>query len=498
MQKYFVGIDLGTGSTKAIAVNELGVTLAAVQKKYPTIVPLQGYSEQNPELIWQAVVYCINKIIADTGHSPQAICFSSAMHSIIPVNKNGEPLMNAILWADSRSGNIATAMRESDDGEEIYKHTGTAVYAMSPLCKLIWLRENQSQIFNAAHKFISIKEYIWFKLFNVYEIDYSMASATGMFDILELRWYSKSLEKAGINVSHLSAPVDTTYYRKGIRTDELSSLLTDTAFVTGASDGCCANLGGGAIKPGIAALTIGTSGAVRISSTKPIYNYKAMTFNYLLNSEVFICGGAVNNGGNAVDWLIKNFLELPEVNEGAYKQLFTGIESIKPGSDGLLFLPYLFAERAPVWDTKSSASFINISAMHRREHFLRAAIEGICFALYDVLKAVEQPEQPIQHIVISGGFITSDVWVKILADITGKRLVISQTDDASAMGAVYLAMDALGFSRDLLPHNLNNKHKVVEPDMELHRFYDQLFNVYRNLYSSIKASVHRLYDLNHL
>ncbi|HEK22329.1 gluconokinase [Mucilaginibacter sp.] len=496
MRMYFVGIDLGTGSTKAIAIDETGNTLASVNKHYPTISPQQGYSEQDPELIWQAFVYCLKKITADVGYPPNAISFSSAMHSLVPVNQNGEALMNAILWADGRSGDIAAKLRESDEGEEIYRHTGTAVYAMSPLCKLIWLRENQPQIFSATHKFISIKEYVWFKLFNVYEIDYSIASATGMFDILELRWYAKSLEKAGINASFLSAPVDTMHYRTGVTNEDIKSLFTHTTFVIGASDGCCANLGGDAIKPGVAALTIGTSGAVRISSNRPIYNYKAMTFNYLLRSKVFICGGAVNNGGAAVDWLIKNFLGLPETNEEAYNQLFSSIEKIKPGSDGLIFLPYLFAERAPVWDAKSSASFINISAMHRKEHFLHAALEGICFALYDVLKAVEQPEEPIQHIVISGGFIASATWVKMLADITGKRLVISQTDDASAIGAIYLAMEALGLDTPALPNNTGNV--IVEPDMELHRFYDRLFDVYSKLYENIKASVHQLYDLNQL
>ncbi|PAW94551.1 gluconokinase [Mucilaginibacter sp. MD40] len=496
MRMYFVGIDLGTGSTKAIAIDETGNTLASVNKHYSVISPQQGYSEQDPELIWQAFVYCLKKITADVGYPPSAISFSSAMHSLVPVNQNGEALMNAILWADGRSGDIAAKLRQSDEGEEIYRHTGTAIYAMSPLCKLIWLRDNQPQIFNTAHKFISIKEYVWFKLFKVYEIDYSIASATGMFDILELQWYAKSLEKAGINASFLSAPVDTTHYRTGVTNEDVKSLFTHTTFVIGASDGCCANLGGDAIKPGVAALTIGTSGAVRVSSSRPVYNYKAMTFNYLLNSKVFICGGAVNNGGAAVDWLIKNFLGLPETNEEAYKRLFNSIENIKPGSDGLIFLPYLFAERAPVWDAKSSASFINISAMHRKEHFLRAALEGICFALYDVLKAVEQPEEPIQHIVISGGFITSATWVKMLADITGKRLVISQTDDASAIGAVYLAMDALGLDTPVLPNNTENV--VTEPDMELHRFYDRLFDVYRKLYENIKASVHQLYYINQL
>jgi gluconokinase len=213
MRKYFVGIDLGTGSTKAVAVDTEGNTLSTAQYHYITSNPQPGYSEQNPHLIWQAFVLCINDITSKLGSEPIAISFSAAMHSIMPVDKDGAALSDAILWADSRSGDIAESIRVSTQGEDIYRHTGTAIYAMSPLCKLIWLRENSPGLFNKAYKFISIKEYIWYKLFGVFEVDYSIASATGLFDILALSWYDKSLALAGINSEKLSKPVDTETYR---------------------------------------------------------------------------------------------------------------------------------------------------------------------------------------------------------------------------------------------------------------------------------------------
>lgn len=496
MQNYFVGIDLGTGSTKAVAVDAAGKTIATAQSYYPTNNPKPGYSEQNPELIWRAFLNCISKIITNLKQAPKAISFSSAMHSIMPVDENGNALADAMLWSDSRSADVALAIRASADGEDIYRHTGTAIYAMSPLCKITWLRENDPELFDRTHKFISVKEYVWFKLFGAFEVDYSVASAMGMFDILDLKWYHKACALAGVDGTRLSTPVDTGHKRYLTSAEILPGIGTHTAFIIGASDGCCANLGGNAVREGVGALTIGTSGAVRVGGKAPVYNYEAMTFNYLLKAGTFICGGAVNNGGAAVDWLLKSFLKLDTVTEETYKHLFKAIDTVSPGSNGLVFLPYLFAERAPIWDAKSSGAFININFKHQQRHFLRAALEGICFALNDVLNAVEQPERPIEEIVISGGFISSATWVQLLADITGKKLVLLQSDDASAIGAIYLAMEALGVDIQEIVTSEATDRVVILPNAEAHAVYSKIFPVYKKLYSDLKQSVHQLHDLD--
>ncbi|MBB5394224.1 gluconokinase [Mucilaginibacter sp. AK015] len=496
MQNYFVGVDLGTGSAKAVAVNADGKTVAVAQHHYPTNNPKPGYSEQDAERIWQAFVKCIAQITAQLKAAPAAISFSSAMHSIMPVDEHGSAMADAMLWSDSRSADIALRIKASTDGEDLYRHTGTAIYAMSPLCKLVWMRENTGALFKQAHKFISVKEYIWFKLFGVFEVDYSIASATGMFDILELKWYNKALDLAGINSAKLSAPVNTDHTRYLASTGILPGVNTPTAFIIGASDGCCANLGGNAVRPGVGALTIGTSGAVRVGGSAPVYNYGAMTFNYLLNADTFISGGAVNNGGAAVNWLLKDFLKIDNITEEAYQTLFNQLSTVRPGSEGLVFLPYLYGERAPVWDAKSSGAFININFKHQQQHFLRAALEGICFALNDVLLAVESAESRVTELVISGGFISSPIWVQLLADITGKKLVLLQSEDASAIGAIYLAMQALGLDIKQIVNNEAAHKDVIEPNAAAHALYGKIYPIYKKLYSDIRLSVHQLYDLN--
>ncbi|MEO6705148.1 MAG: gluconokinase [Ginsengibacter sp.] len=297
-QQYIIGIDIGTGSTKAIAMNSKGTIIADSQFYYSTQSPKPGYSEQDPEIIWEAFKNCIIKIIDTVKYPPVSISFSSAMHSLIAVNKEKKPISNLITWADTRSERIAEQIRSSKEAKSIYKATGTPIHPMTPLCKIILIRKNQPAVFKNAFKFISIKEFIWFRLFGVYEIDHSIASATGLFNIKTLKWNKASLELCGINSSQLSVPKPTNFIRKNADPSILNSLSlsAETSFCIGASDGCLANLGSYAIDKGTAALTIGTSGAVRIASPKPVFNFQEMTFNYLLDDKIFICGGPVNNG----------------------------------------------------------------------------------------------------------------------------------------------------------------------------------------------------------
>lgn len=494
MEQYILGIDIGTGSTKGVALNLNGVVLASSQHHYPIYQPHPNYSEQNPELIWDAFVKCVQEIVHQLKQAPQAISFSSAMHSLIPVNEHGAALSQMITWADVRSEEIAERIRTSAEGESIYKETGTPIHPMSPLCKLIWLRENQADLFNTTYKFVSIKGYIWHKLFNQFEIDYSIASATGLFDIKKLTWSDDACKLAGVRLDQLSDTVNTTYVRKGL-TDSSARLLgipATTQFVIGASDGCCANMGSYVTQPGTAALTIGTSGAVRITGPQPVYNYQAMTFNYLLDENTYVSGGAVNNGGIAVDWLLKKFLNQSNLNSDSYKSLFKAIDSVPAGSDGLIFLPYLYGERAPIWDANSSGAYLNIQPQHDQNHFLRAALEGICFALNDVLNSLEETSVEVKQINISGGFITSQTWVQILADITGKKLMVLQSEDASAMGAIFLAMQAL-YPDKKLP--VIEKPVLIKPNIDNHKTYTQIFPLYKRLYEDLKASMQMLHQL---
>ena len=494
-EKYIIGTDIGTGSTKTVAMDLKGKIIAHSQIYYSTDEPHPGYSEQDPQIIWNAFVNCIKKIISDVKYPPVSICLSSAMHGLLVLDKNDKPITPLITWADTRSGKIAEKIRQLPEAEELYKATGTPIHSMTPLCKIMWLKENQPEIFNAAFKFISIKEFIWFRLFNVYETDHSIASATGLFNIETFQWNDFSLKLCNINSSQLPELVATDFIRKDLNKEIAASLdiPANTMFCIGASDGCLANIGSYAIEKGTAALTIGTSGAVRIANEKPIFNFEEMSFNYVLDKQTFICGGPVNNGGNIMDWMFETFLKNTDPKEKDFEKFFKLVDTIPSGSKGLLFLPYLYGERAPVWDERSCGLFFGIKPFHTNAYFLRAAIEGICYSMNQVLEMVESSTE-IMQLNVGGGFIQSQIWMKILSDVTGKKLCVIETEDSSAIGAAILNMKALKIIEDydsLQPKN----NMLIEPDMVNHSLHKKYYLVFKNLYPSLKKSMHDVFKI---
>ncbi|MGN6542279.1 MAG: gluconokinase [Ginsengibacter sp.] len=496
-EKYIIGIDIGTGSTKAVAMDSKGTIIGHSQTFYPTQSVHPGFSEQDPEVIWQAFADCIRKIIFHVKYSPLSISLSSAMHSLVVMNKNNKPISPLITWADTRSGDIAQRIRKLPEAENLYQATGTPIHSMTPLCKIIWLKENAPEIFTAAFKFISIKEFMWHKLFKVYEIDHSIASATGLFNIETLKWNHFSLNLCGINSSQLSEIFPTNFLRKNVDSSVLSllNISDETSFCIGASDGCTANVGSYAVEKGTAALTIGTSGAVRIASPEPIFDFASMSFNYLLDEKTFICGGPVNNGGNVVDWLFEAILNNPKPSESDFEHLFKMIETVPAGSEGLIFLPYIFGERAPVWDEKSSGIFFAINSSHTNSFFLRATIEGICYSMKQVMEIVESSTNKIIQLNVGGGFIHSKTWMQILADITGKKLAVVESEDSSAIGAALINMKALKMIDNY--DSLQPKNDfVVEPDLVKHEIYKKYYSVFKNLYKPMKNLMHQDYEMD--
>ncbi len=492
MEKFFLGIDLGTGSVKAVAMDVSGRSLAEASVPYPTMSPSKGYSEQDPMIVWQAFVGCFREIRSAVAGEPAAVALSSAMHSLIPVDQACTPLMNAITWADGRGADIAAALRASPRGEELYHATGTPVYTISLLPRILWLRKHAPGIFAGAHKFISLKEFIWYRLFETWEVDYSMASATGLFNLTHRRWDAGALELAAIDPFRLSEPVPTTFMRTDLSENarRLLNPRPGTPFIIGASDGCLANLGSFAVDHRRAAITIGTSGAVRISSPRPVHNFRAMTFSYILDEDLYICGGPVNNGGLSLEWLVRNFLRQDApLTPHFYEELFGRIAAVPAGSAGLVFLPYLTGERAPVWDTGATGCFFGINLRHTQDHFCRAVLEGVCLALRQVLEIVEDTTQPIEQIQLSGGFTASALWMQMLADILQKPVCRIQANDASAVGAVFLAMKALHVVTGYASLPAGPEH-LLRPDPAKAEIYQKNFEIYKQLYPGLQTLMH--------
>lgn len=446
-----IGVDIGTTSTKAIAYDMAGAALARASVEYPLLTPAPGAAEQDPEQILEAVIDALGAVVRAVGDRPiECVSFSAAMHSLIAVDREHRPLSACITWADTRSGAWAERIKR-EHGLGVYRRTGTPIHPMSPLVKLAWLREAQPAVHAAAAHFISIKEYVFQRFFGRYVVDHSIASATGLFDVTALNWDDEALQIAGIGADKLSPPVTTVETIDGPNGEiaRRTGLRADTRFVVGANDGALANIGVAAIDPGSVAVTIGTSGAIRSIVPKPLTDPRGRTFCYVVAPGLWVIGGPVNNGGVILRWL-RDELAAAEVEAAkrlgidVYDMLTTIAERVPPGADGLLFHPYLAGERAPLWNGDARGSFFGLALNHRREHLIRAVLEGVVLNLHAVFTILEEVAGPTRRLSASGGFARSRVWRQIMADVFDRELLVPESPDSSAFGAAALGMHAIG------------------------------------------------------
>lgn len=493
--KYIIALDIGTSNAKALAFDLSGNMLTDYRIAYPVMNPRPSYAEQDPDRLFEACMDCIAAVVSFMESKYKEIevigvSFSCAMHGLIAVDKSGGLLSNCIIWADTRSEAFAVALRGTPVGHDIYMHTGTPIHPMSPLCKLGWMRQNMEETFANAAKFISVKEYLFYKLFNRYVVDFSIASATGLFDIHKQQWYAPSLEVAGISSDQLSSPVPITYTLSGMDPHyaRRMHLPTQTPFIIGGSDGCLANLGAQAISKGIASVTIGTSGAIRLVSELPVTDPQERLFSYVLSPEMFVLGGAVNNGGNVLQWFQERFVKTEtQALETSIPLLTNEASSVPAGAEGLVFLPYLSGERAPHWNAHAKGVFFGIQTHHQRAHFIRAMMEGIIFGIYSVGKALEETAGNIDVLYVSGGFARSDNWVQMMADVFDKKVLIRNTVESSAVGAAIVGMRALQYIEGYtLAENALTLRAEFYPDKKRHQVYMENYHLFERLYEKLK------------
>jgi gluconokinase len=452
-----IGVDIGTSSTKAVLYDRSGALRARHAVEYPLSTPSPGAAEQDPDQIVAAVVTVLDAVrqALPAGERIACVSFSAAMHSLIAVDGAGAPLTRCITWADARSAPWAERLKQAG-GAAIYRRTGTPIHPMSPLAKLCWLRETQPALFGAAARFISIKEYVFFRLFKRHVVDLSIASATGLLDIGTLQWDREALQVAGVTPERLSALVPTTCVLEGLDAEmaRRTGLAADTPFVVGANDGVLANLGVGAIEPGAVAVTIGTSGAIRTCVGQPLTDPHGRLFCYVLVPGLWVVGGPVNNGGLILRWLRDEFgsAEIETARRlgvDTYDLLTRIAERAGPGAAGLLFHPYLAGERAPLWNADARGSFFGLAMHHRKEHMIRAVLEGVVFNLHAVLGIMEETGVRAERILASGGFARSQLWRQIMADIFDREVVVGQSAEGSCLGAAILGLHAIGAIEEL-------------------------------------------------
>ncbi|MEN7547654.1 gluconokinase [Rapidithrix thailandica] len=484
---YFIGVDIGTTSTKALAVDLSGKVLGSKQQGYPILTPQPHYAEQSPEAYFQAVLSTLRDLVKEvSGEGLVGIGFSCAMHGLMAMDASGKPLTNTLIWADNRSKDYAQELRKGLFAQLLYEQTGTPIHPMSPLCKIAWLRDFQSELFQKTDKFISAKEYVFLRLFGKYVVDYSVASAMGLMNIHRLCWDKEALAFAGIDTQQLSRLVPPTHYEQGLnkRLAEYLGIPVDIPFFIGGSDGCLANWGVGAIHTEETCLTIGTSGALRMFTNQPVIDPEGRTFCYAFDRNQYLVGGPINNGGIALQWFKKNF----GINtEEEFQKLQNEATKLPAGAEGLLFLPYLLGERAPHWNANAKGVFFGMQYEHNPAHFLRAVFEGVSYGLKEIADLLESQQGKVKHIVANGGFTRSGLWLQIVANVFQCEVWVPGCAESSALGAAFIAMKGKGFlqSEKELQEKVKQQKKYL-PDFTCQQVYQQEVDKYKRLYHKIK------------
>ncbi len=466
---------MGTTRVKAIAFSREGRILAALDGSYPMHHPEPGFAEQDPDLILRETIQVLDSLVAKMGVPPMAIVFSSAMHSLMALDEKGSSISPLIIWADNRSGSLADQLRMSEAGRQQYLRTGVPIHAMTPACKLLWINQKKPENLYQAKKYAGIKDYIILRLTGELLTDYSMAGATGLMNLSSLQWDNDTLQSLQINEGQLPEIVSPYTMRRICNSPDYAN-LAGIPIIVGGSDGCLANLGSGAIEGDSFALTIGTSGAIRRTSSVRHVDPEMRTFCYPLDTETFILGGPTNNGGVVFQWLKDQFF-----GDLSIEQMLEGVDRVGAGADGLMFFPYLLGERAPLWDSAARGCYHGIDMAHTRFHFARAAMEGVLMNLREIGSVLAEKEK-ITRIYASGGFTQSPEYVRMLADVFGMDVVLNNTGEAGCIGAALLGLHAIGEIADY--SDLRGFVEIAETvpfNEERHQAYNQHFRRFQKL-----------------
>lgn len=449
---YLIGVDVGTTSTKAILYDEHANVINKFSQGYPLYRDISGMAEEDPQQIGAAVEKVIHDAASqlDFDHDQlMAVSFSSANQSLILLDKRLQPLSRALTWADTRARRQADKLKQTSRGKHFYERTGTPIHPMSPLTKLLWLKEEHPDQLAAATFIGDIKSYLFARFFGVFKVDISIASCTGMMNINTCDWDEEALQETGITRQQLPAIVAGTTQERGLspKATAAMGIPADTPFVYGAFDGALSNLGVGAIKQDTVAITIGTSAGVRVISHQPLIDPQQRLFCYALDRGLWVIGGPLNNGGDVFQWAVEHLVDASAVkneNTDAYTLANNVITNVPAGANGLMFHPFLGGERAPLWNASARGSFFGLTNLHTRADMLRAVLEGINMNIATVFQAVCDLVGQPASVTATGGFSQSPVWRQMLADVLNCPVNIPQAFESGCLGAITVAMKSLG------------------------------------------------------
>ena len=487
--------DAGTTGCKCTVFNIGGEALSSTTVAYPTIYPKPNWAEQDPDVIVSAVFRGINELLAQVSADRIAcVGLSGTMNGCIPVDENGNALANNIIHSDTRTGSQAAKIASVIPGNEFYRLTGNRIDTHYTLPKILWLRENEPDIYAKTKWFLNIKDYIYGKLTGRFGFtDYSDASLTIALDITNRRWADGLLTELGIDPARMPALTrgdDVT--GKVIRSAaSVTGLKTGTPVAMGGGDGACTARGAGVYAPGSAYTYIGSSAWVSQITPEPVFDPEARIFTYLdMDGKSYHVCGTVQTGAAAFNWAMKNLFGIDgDVTE--ISQFENMARQIAPGAEGVLFLPTLMGWRTPYWDDNTRGVLMGFTLYHDRRHIARAVYEGIAYALNACAEVMKECGAPMKSMMLTGGGARSGLWPDMLASVYGIETKVHKTPgETTSLGAALAAGVGIG----MYP-TYEEAEKVVT-SRSMHPVNDERREAYKKHYALYAKIYERVKPIN--
>ena len=488
-----VGLDVGTGGARAVAVDNSGEIVAEASSEYPLHTPRPGWTEQDPEDWWKGAKEVLAKVASEAGEVA-GIGLTGQMHGSVFLDASDEVVRPALLWNDQRTQAQCDRITQAVGGERLISISGNPALTGFQAPKIVWLRDEEPENFGRVSRVLLPKDYVRLRLTGEYATDASDAAGTLLLDMLARDWSGEILD--ALEIPHewmpkvYEGPVNTGTLRESV-TRELG-LSPNIPVAAGGGDNAAAAVGTGIVGPGLVNSSVGTSGVLfaHTDEFKPDPSGRLHAFCHAVPGTYHLMGVTLSAGGSLSWWR--------EALGGDFDELVGAASDVPPGSEGLVFLPYLSGERTPHLDPKARGAFFGLTARHGVAHMTRAVMEGVIFSLRDSLEIMRDLDVPIEDVRATGGGARSDLWRRLQADIYGTPIRRTVADEGPAYGAALLAGVASGPYADIEEATsvVKLREEITEPDSERSKVYEDYYEVYRSLYPATSSAMSRLADLS--
>ncbi|MBV8856678.1 MAG: xylulokinase [Acidobacteria bacterium] len=490
-----LGIDVGTGGSRALVVDEQGrVVASATVEHEPFASPQTGWAEQDAHDWWRASESAVREVLqADGVRAEDVACvgLTGQMHGAVLLDERDEPLRPSIIWCDVRTHEQCRALTEQVGAERLIQLVSNPALEGFTLPKMLWVREREPEVWARVRAVLLPKDYVRLRLTGEKATDVADASGTLLFDVTHRKWSDEMLELAGLDRGLLPRAYESTEVTGRVSAEgaRATGLREGTPVVAGAGDQAAGAVGMGIVRPGAVSATIGTSGVVFAATDRPALDPRGRvhTFCHAVPGRWHVMG-VTQGAGLSLRWFRDQFGAGADDGRDPYERLSEEAATAPPGADGVLWAPYLMGERTPHLDPHARAALLGLNASHKRAHVVRAILEGVAFSLRDTFTIFKEMGVPVESVRLGGGGARSKVWRQIQADVYGREVELVEADEGAAYGAALLA-GVGGGAWETVDDACAAAVRVRErtpPDAEGKRVMDERYKIFRAIYPALR------------